>query len=164
MKNTLVGCLIGICLGFGFASFLKPAPAPIVTNQKPAETLAEAPEKEPPKEAPKFHSLGLRTVHKVLKLKQEEPVNPKQHLKLDISDEQISTLEENLPELQKDVSLYRENEGWSVRFHQPTNILSNMGLKDSDLIRFSSLQEMKQDPSKQELISRLEQVLHQLER
>ncbi len=71
-------------------------------------------------------------------------------------------MEENLSDLQKEVSLFRDNTGWIVCFHSQNNLLSRIGIKDNDLIRFGQIEKLKQDPNKTALISRLEAVIETL--
>ena len=94
----------------------------------------------------------------------EEETDIKAVLNFDVSQEQVEAMEHAIPELQKDVSLFRDSKGWVVRFHSQPNLLSDIGLKDNDLIRFSQIQKLKRDPEQAELISRLESVLNSLQR
>lgn len=168
MNRLFVGCLIGLGIGLSLSSFFKnPSTENTAKDEGPYQgsvqgsvVAFEAPKKQIPKVLPTQSPVKKA---EVLTVEQKTDAGTR-HISLELSSEQVATLEANLRDLQKDVSLYREQAGWSVRFHHPTNIMSMFGFKDSDLIRFSSLQAMKQDPSKQELISRLEQVLSQLER
>lgn len=77
---------------------------------------------------------------------------------------QISEMEQNLNDLQKDVSLFKDRRGWIVRFHVENNLLSQTGLKDNDLITFKQLQKLKEDPNKADLMTRLEVVMGTIQR
>jgi hypothetical protein len=88
----------------------------------------------------------------------------KHSMVFDISEDEVEILEQNIPELQDQVTLYRENDGWHVRFKDPSNLLADFGILDNDVIRFSQIEEMKKDPSMERLTGRLEDVLHSLER
>ena len=83
---------------------------------------------------------------------------------LSLSAFQVENMEHELGVLQKDVSLFRYKKGWLVRFHAQENLLSEIGVRDNDFIRFSQFEQMKKDFSQKELVSRLENVLSQLER
>lgn len=101
-----------------------------------------------------------------VKVPESQPteVSQAQLLNIDISEEQVVTMEQNLNELQKDVSLFRDEKGWVVRFHSRDNLLSQMGFHDNDLIRFGHFEKLKEDPSRSELITRLESVMMNLQR
>lgn len=88
---------------------------------------------------------------------------PKQ-IDLTLSPFQVENMEQDLGALQKDVSLFRYKKGWLVRFHTRENLLSEIGVRDSDFIRFSQFEQMKNDVTKKDLVSRLESVLVQLEK
>lgn len=83
---------------------------------------------------------------------------------LNITESQIQKMEAYLPELQKDVSLFKDTQGWVVRFHHSSKIMSGLGVKDGDLISFKHLQDMKNEPALKALVGRLESVLSQLQK
>lgn len=173
MKKFSAGLIVGVCLGFGLASVLKPDPKDPVIPEIAQEDLMNT---ELPKMELKPDSKSKKTHRRDLVLEvassQETPESPKQEdptevanvLNIDISEKQIARMEEELPELQKDVSLFRDDKGWIVRYNRQENLLSLTGINDNDFIRFEQIERIKKDPSKRELISRLENIMLQLQR
>lgn len=178
MKKFTAGLVIGVCLGFGLASVMKPdSKAPLVPEISQDELLKPSIDKT----EISLEKTGAKSIEKkntkkadlVLEVassqdspadtKQEDPADVANVLNIDISEQQIARMESELPELQKDVSLFRDNKGWTVRFHRQDNLLSLTGINDNDLIRFEQIERIKKDPSKTELISRLENIMVQLQ-
>lgn len=83
---------------------------------------------------------------------------------LNITEAQISAMEQSLGTLQKDVSLFKDTAGWVVRFHQPSKVMSDLGVQDNDLISFHQLDGIRSQPALQDLVKRLEAVLSQLQK
>ncbi|WP_413291441.1 hypothetical protein [Bdellovibrio sp. HCB337] len=83
---------------------------------------------------------------------------------LNITEEQIQAMEKSLGTLQKDVSVFKDTAGWVVRFHQPSKLMSDLGVQDNDLISFHQLQSIKSQPALQDLVARLEAVLGHLQK
>lgn len=178
-KNIYTFCL-GLVVGLSVMFLLKketpkeslPANESIVTHvspeiaTKPIETSATtAPingnqimqvEKEAAAQAP----TEVAAAEMPPEIEQEELP---QSIDLTLSDLQVENMEQSLGDLQKDVSLFRYKKGWLVRFHSSGNLLSEIGVHDNDFIRFSQFEEMKKDRSKEKLVSRLEDVLTNLE-
>lgn len=178
MKKFSAGLVLGVCLGFGLASVLRPeSKAPDVPEISQGDLL------KPSLEKPELSAESLKPLlkenlnsHKAnLSLEvssaqntpqdpqPEDPVAVANTLHIDISESQIERMEQELPELQKDVSLFRDNKGWTVRFHRQDNLLSLTGINDNDLICFEQIERIKKDPTKTELISRLENIMLQLQ-
>ena len=85
-------------------------------------------------------------------------------LNLDVSEAQVSQMELNIDELQRDVSLFREQRGWVVRFHRKENLLAKIGVQDNDFIREGHFERLKQISDRAELMTRLEAIMNQLQR
>jgi hypothetical protein len=83
---------------------------------------------------------------------------------LNITEAQIRLMEENLRDLQQDISLFKDTEGWVVRFHHTSSIMTALGVKDSDLISFKQLQEVKKQPALESLVRRLEIIFAHLQK
>lgn len=166
MKKILFGILIGVAIAFLFLSTKNPGPIkPAQVNQDPVESHPAAPQPEILPVDKKAEAPAIPTSSTLAQAKSNpsEPT-PAQLLNLDISEAQIAEIEENLSDLQKEVSFFRDNSGWIVRFHTESNLLSQIGMKDNDLIRFGQIEKLKEDPSKTALISRLEAVIETLRR
>jgi hypothetical protein len=178
MKKFTAGLAVGVCIGFGLAAIFKPeSKIPDIPEISQDELLKPnlkgrelSAENLKPK---KMEQFGTKKANLVLEVssaqdtpsdpKPEDPTTVANTLNIDISEQQITRMEEELPELQKDVSLYRDNKGWTVRFHRQDNLLSLTGINDNDLIRFEQIAQIKKDPAKTELISRLENIMLQLQ-
>ena len=170
MKKFSLGLIVGVCIGFGLSAIFKPD-TKITDTPEISQDEIEKPS-IPSKEL-YADKAGAKKSNLVLQVSsaQDTPMDPKpedptvvaNNLNIDISEQQISRMEQELPELQKDVSLYRDNKGWTVRFHRQDNLLSLAGINDNDLIRFEQIENIKKDPSKAELISRLENIMLQLQ-
>jgi hypothetical protein len=181
MKKFISGIVVGVCIGFGIASFLKK------TDAAMSEKIEEAGDDEAMTQETEFitkQEEATPTAAKTIVVKpspkrllammpgpvQEarrphaEPEEKVKILNIEFSDEQVSTMEQNIDELQKDVSFYRDTQGWIVHFNSQENPMAFAGLKDGDFIRFQQLNELKKDPSKEPLVSRLEGVMQQLQR
>lgn len=172
MKKFSAGLIVGVCLGFGLASVFKPDPKDPVIPEIAQEDLIQT---ELPKLELKTDAKGTKNRRDLVlevSSSQETPESPRQEdptevanvLNIDISEKQISRMEQELPELQKDVYLFRDNKGWIVRYNRQENLLSLTGINDNDFIRFEQIERIKKDPSKKELISRLENIMVQLQR
>jgi hypothetical protein len=83
---------------------------------------------------------------------------------LKITESQIRMMEDNLSELQQDVSLFKDSQGWIVRFHQPSGVMASLGVKDNELISFKLIQDMKNEPALTALVGRLEIIFAQLQK
>lgn len=178
MKKFIAGIIVGILIGVGLYSMISSSQVSNVAAKTAAAVQPESVDVKIEDSTPpvsgekKMEMLGLKTGDVVLQLSpgavfentEHNEVSASKVLNIDLSEEQVTEMEMHLPELQKDVSLFRDNEGWIVRFHTQGNILSNVGIKDNDLIRFGQIQELKKDPEKVELISRLEAIFHNLQR
>jgi hypothetical protein len=179
MKRFTAGLVIGVCMGFGIAAVFRPETKvpdmPELSQDdliKP--TAIKSSELSPDLKPKTMEKLASKKGNLVLEVAsaQDTPADPKPEdpttvanvLNIDISEQQILRMEQELPELQKDVSLYRDNKGWTVRFHRQDNLLSLTGINDNDLIRFEQIERIKKDPSKTQLISRLENIMLQLQR
>lgn len=178
MRALVIVFFVGVVVGLGLGRWTrheKPAPVTAAAAEcEPAVPVAESKKPEvPPLEKKKgmallnvrkgsqYARLGLQPA---LTAPLPGPEAAPHAINLNISEEQVSNLEENFADLQKDVSVYRDQQGWVVRFHHNSNPLADMGLQDNDMIRFSQFHEDTQDPDRDRLYSRLEQVLIDLER
>jgi hypothetical protein len=83
---------------------------------------------------------------------------------LNLTEEQIQTMEQDIATLQKDVSVFKDSEAWVVRFHHTSAVMSSLGVKDGDQISFKQLDEMKQEAALEGLTRRLENILLQLQK
>lgn len=84
-------------------------------------------------------------------------------LNIELSEDQLKLLEQNLSQLRDTTSTVYADGGWTVRFHEDKNFLRLIGIRDSDFIRFETLEKIKQNPHTQELASRFERILQSLE-
>lgn len=180
MKKFIAGVIVGVCVGIFFATknleTIMTHPVKVVSqNETDTEFKQESSKVEPLANVKDNESAKTRKAAVVLRAlphsyrESEVIVSAKetseiQTLNLDISEEQITEMEQHFSDLQKDVSLFRDNNGWVVRFHNENNLLSSVGIKDNDFIRFGQIQQLKEDQSKAELISRLEAVMVNLQR
>lgn len=179
MKKFSLGLIVGVCIGFGLSAIFKPDTKINDTPEISQDEIEKPsiPNKELYAEGLKLKAMdkaGAKKSNLVLQVSsaQDTPMDPKPEdptvvantLNIDISEQQISRMEQELPELQKDVSLYRDNKGWTVRFHRQDNLLSLTGINDNDLIRFEQIESIKKDPTKTALISRLENIMVHLQR
>lgn len=92
------------------------------------------------------------------------PSAEKRILNFEVSEPEVYQMETRLDSLQREVSLFREDRGWVVKFYSSQNALADTGIRDGDLIRFSHLESMKANPETAELARRLEDILQSLER
>lgn len=171
MKKFSLGLIVGVCIGFGLSAIFKPDTK---INDTPEISQDEIEKPSIPNKELYADKAGAKKSNLVLQVssaqdtamdsKPEDPTVVANTLNIDISEQQISRMEQELPELQKDVSLYRDNKGWTVRFHRQDNLLSLTGINDNDLIRFEQIESIKKDPTKTALISRLEHIMEQLQR
>lgn len=171
MKKFSLGLIVGVCIGFGLSAIFKPDTK---INDTPEISQDEIEKPSIPNKELYADKAGAKKSNLVLQVssaqdtvmdpKPEDPTVVANTLNIDISEQQIVRMEQELPELQKDVSLYRDNKGWTVRFHRQDNLLSLTGINDNDLIRFEQIESIKKDPTKTELISRLEHIMEQLQR
>ncbi|WP_413612162.1 hypothetical protein [Bdellovibrio sp. HCB-110] len=183
MKKFTAGIIVGILIGFGLSSLnknsendqnivssqaenfeMKNSKAQIKTqeiNQNPFENKMELLDE---KKADISIEISKEKAIKDTPETNKNEISQTHLLNLDISEEQIVEMEQHLGDLQKDVSLFRDNKGWIVRFHTQNNLLSKTGLKDNDLIRFGQIERLKEDPNNTELISRLEAIIMSLQR
>lgn len=83
---------------------------------------------------------------------------------LSFSIQEIETMKMNIDEIQRDVSLIRENSGWTVRFYSQPNFFSQMGFKNEDRIRYDQIEKMKNKLQDPDLVSRFEALIYKLER
>lgn len=184
MKKIIFGALIGVAVGFYFSSRNKSASENLVQNPElqvkygdelpTKKSVKETVSVSPAKPEAKVNEPVQESNREVSALSpspsgnsQDTELSEKvqaQLLNLNVTEEQIAEMEENLSDLQKEVSFYKDNAGWIVRFHSQDNLLSHLGIKDNDLIRFGQIERLKQDPTKTELISRLEAVIETLQR
>lgn len=180
MKRFISGVIVGVCVGVFFTtknSQTKMAvPDEVVSqNETVTEFRRDSSKVEPNANVKEIGSVKTRKSEVVLSVL--PPSTPESEvvtnlnetsdvrtLDLDISEEQITEMEQHFSDLQKDVSLFRDSNGWVVRFHNKNNLLSSVGIKDNDFIRFGQIQKLKEDHSKGELISRLEAVMVNLQR
>lgn len=181
MKRTLSVFFAGILVGFALWHFLNRPHRHRVHEEVVAE-VPEAPQEETPapKKAPakkEMVLLGTQKLYRplirdvptpsVLAVKREilaQKEDPKKSLNFQISEAQIDAMEAQLPELQKEVSLFREQNGWLVRLHGHENLFAAIGVEDNDFIRFTQFDDMKKNPATEHLASRLEDILSNLER
>lgn len=83
---------------------------------------------------------------------------------LNVTEAQIHLMEQNLSDLQQDVSLFKDTHGWVVRFHHPSRVMAALGVKDNDVISFKQLQRIKSEPALESLVHRLEVILSHLQK
>lgn len=167
---------MGVLVGYGISLLKSEKPTampPQVTQSKPYEAKIVKPtsligasdaqvasEKPPATEIP---PMGVQQQREIAAdSPQEEEAS--EVFNLDIAESELAMMEENLSDLQKDVSLVRSEDGWIVRFYNSSNLMESIGVKDRDLIRFSHLEALKRDPTKTYLVSRLESLFSHLER
>jgi hypothetical protein len=173
MKQVLLGFAIGLGVGLYIKSSDKPAKHEEVAQEQP---VFQAPEKtavpmpsqkeNPPASVsvPKTKvstPQGLQVEKEPGAVATDETPAPRM-LSLDISDEDLQLLEQNIAELQNEVSLYKDDKGWVVRFNNADNLLSMIGLQDNDFIRYKQFEAMKNDPVNGEKFTRLEAVFQNL--
>lgn len=84
-------------------------------------------------------------------------------LSIELSEDQLKLLEQNISQLRDTTSTIYAEGGWTVRFHEEKNFLRLIGVRDSDFIRFETLEKIKQNPKTQDLASRFEKILQSLE-
>ncbi len=84
-------------------------------------------------------------------------------LSINLSEEQVKLLEQNLNELRETTSTLYKDGGWTVRFHDQKNFLRLIGIRDSDFIRFESLEKLKDEIGQKDLAYRFEKILQTLE-
>lgn len=175
MKKTISVFALGVVVGYGI-SLLKsdrPIAAPQVAIPKPYEAKivkANPPgyqnqplvsEKPPASEIP---PIDVQPQRELAANSPHEAEDSPDVFNLDIAESELTMMEENLSDLQRDVSLIRSEEGWIVRFYNSSNLMESIGVKDHDLIRFSHLEALKRDPTKTYMVSRLESLFSHLER
>ena len=183
MRKNLIILLIGVVVGFILYSLLlgkgpsrsdaqseNDSEGEIISNgtkssQKPFELREE--DVVIPKQAP-VAPVETRT-HGSDDPRAAEPTptpteSPKRILNFEVSEPEVHQMEANLDTLQKEVSLFREERGWVVKFYSSQNALADTGVRDGDLIRFNHLDTMKRNPETAELAQRLEDVLLSLQR
>ena len=182
MRKIAAGLIIGIIVGYALFSQKDKAQVESSTTQssldqealevkKPSSPLPSAKRvvQAPEPQVKETTSLQLEkpvesSPRIAAEMQVEEQEAPPKVLSLDVSEMQIAQMEQQIEELQRDVSLYRERNGWVVRFHRKNNTLARIGVQENDLIRDGHFDSLKQVPGKAELMARLEAVINHLQR
>gem|GEM_PF-4848701 len=72
-------------------------------------------------------------------------------------------LENQREKLAEQVAAQRGDLGWRIRFKTPTSLISSLGLKDGDLIHYSSLENDGLNDVQYETMERLKALLRYIE-
>jgi len=179
MKNTIYTFLAGLIVGLSIMYFLKPAQVQKVAvetdkiptvNSEPKQTESLALPKNTTKIEAKVVAKSDKVEVPVEESKQLTPETaapveaPPSSVTFQFDEQDLDALEQSLPDLQKEVSLYRRENGWLVRIHATTNPFAFIGIQDNDFIRDNQFQDLERDPSKKTLVGRLVDILTSLER
>ncbi len=177
MKKAIVGFIVGLTIGLILASKNKQNPVEVTPSDQ--ETLTQTPEtpKNDIKEVKTPEPAEPEKIVLSIEKKSEEIENKaptsqatdsskpsSQMLTINISENELDTIERNISDLQKDVSLFKDSKGWKVRFYRDPNLIASLGINDNDIINFEQFNKLKTDPEKEPLINRLESVFSELER
>lgn len=165
MKKIIFGFSLGVLAGIYFSPRHKTEPVPETTQvEKMPVIQPPVKNRDQSREAVTRRKLPQISVSNSEISEDKKPKADKKLVVLNISEARVEALEQNFSELQRDISLFKDDRGWTVRFHRNTNLLSSMGIQDNDLISFELFQQLKKDPSKGNLVSRLEIIFSNLER
>lgn len=90
--------------------------------------------------------------------------NKKRRLELTLDDYSLQKLEQNINDLYHKVSMTQEDRGWRVSYLTKNNSMAAIGIQNNDLILYELINEARQDPRNEKLVTRLERVFYTLQR
>ncbi|WP_413559522.1 hypothetical protein [Bdellovibrio sp. HCB209] len=173
-KDLIIAFALGILVGWGVFKLTSPktAPAPVEIAQTVSENENndQAMGEPAPADMPKIPEQATNDFNgqipsgTPLAAPADVPPVPPRNVNLELTEESLEMLEQNITELHSEVTVERDNEGWILHFNNPDNYFSSIGLADNDRIPFTQFEEMRQNPEQQEMASRIETILSNLEK
>ncbi|QLY25743.1 hypothetical protein [Bdellovibrio sp. KM01] len=172
-KDLLIAFALGILVGWGVFKFTTPNPtsagtetaqvatdestAPAQNNELPGGDIPPPPETAESNAAPMPNGTPMATPPTT-----GEVVH--RNINLELTEDAVDMLEQSITDLHQSVTVERDNEGFILHFDNPDNYFASIGLANNDRIPFTQFEEMRQNPETQELASRIETLLSNLEK
>ncbi|UYL10308.1 hypothetical protein B9G69_006910 [Bdellovibrio sp. SKB1291214] len=173
-KDLIIAFVLGIMVGWGVFKFTasdkSPAETP-VAQEAQDNTVNQADNSEVPggdiaPPPPSLPENGMAAAPSGVPTA-TPPTNSEgihRNINLELTEEAVDMLENSITELHQAVTVERDNEGFILHFESNDNYFASIGLANNDRIPFTQFEEMRQNPETQELASRIETILSNLEK
>ncbi|WP_413291851.1 hypothetical protein ACLSU7_10560 [Bdellovibrio sp. HCB185ZH] len=173
-KDLLIAFALGILVGWGVFKFTTPNPtsAGVEATQVAAEDSAAPMQNEetpggdipPPPETSEMNAAAVPSGTPMAPPPSTTGEVVHRNINLELTEDAVDMLEQSITDLHQSVTVERDNEGFILHFDNPDNYFASIGLANNDRIPFTQFEEMRQNPETQELASRIETLLSNLEK
>ncbi len=171
-KDLIIAFALGILVGWGVFKFTSPnhTAAPVEVAQvtpeegtPPSGTETPGGDVPPPPETPDTNTAATPSGTPMAPTSTAgEGVH--RNINLELTEDAVDMLEQSITDLHQSVTVERDAEGFILHFDNPDNYFASIGLSNNDRIPFTQFEEMRQNPETQELASRIETLLSNLEK
>lgn len=173
-KDLIIAFVLGIMVGWGIFKFTATdkasSQAPVAqeaqdnANNQAENSEAPGGDMAPPPPSLPENDMAAAPSTTPMAIPPANAEGTHRNINLELTEEAVEMLEQSITELHQAVTVERDNEGFILHFESNDNYFASIGLANNDRIPFTQFEEMRQNPETQELASRIETILSNLEK